>query len=299
MAQNPGGPQEKHNDFLAKAIANYDANTEDELTLQEDAIYSIIQTDESGWWYAMDSNLVSGWAPSNFLQKLDTKEQQKLIKEKTKNSDKDKQKNKQKKQKKNNNNNHNNNNVSGGKKSATKSKQQHKQQKQQQDSDKTKTFKIVDTKGNDVITLVSPKMNTNSNGKSDGFWDENKDNKAKKWRQLGGGKKWQHFTSENESKEKELKERDIEEEKKYESFEKPKFTTIGDPNPDPMAIFKNNNKPINEWSVNQLMDFLIKHPNTNNTFQLKSAVSYLNTQASKDVSLVCIIDLLFTGIPLH
>eukprot|EP01084_Bolivina_argentea_P056014 102571_1 len=59
-------------EFLCRAINDWCAQvTLDELTLKEGHIYYIMITSPSGWWYAVNEDGEDGWAPSQFLERVD------------------------------------------------------------------------------------------------------------------------------------------------------------------------------------------------------------------------------------
>merc|ERR1712228_600458 len=62
-------------EFYVRAITDYYGVAADELDLKESAIYTVIQTTESGWWYAIDEDGIDGWVPSNYLDKCSDEEQ--------------------------------------------------------------------------------------------------------------------------------------------------------------------------------------------------------------------------------
>ena len=70
--------QEKEEEFYVRAITDYYGVAADELDLKESAIYTVIQTTESGWWYAIDEDGIDGWVPSNYLDKCSEPEQREL-----------------------------------------------------------------------------------------------------------------------------------------------------------------------------------------------------------------------------
>ena len=69
---------EKEEEFYVRAITDYYGVAADELDLKESAIYTVIQTTESGWWYAIDEDGIDGWVPSNYLDKCSEQEQREL-----------------------------------------------------------------------------------------------------------------------------------------------------------------------------------------------------------------------------
>ena len=100
-------------DFYCEALTDYFGNG-DELDLKEGDIYLVIQESQSGWWYAIDSDGIDGWAPSNYLNKLNDNEQERLkleaqkqeeIERKEEEERKKEQKNNKKKKKNNIDNN--------------------------------------------------------------------------------------------------------------------------------------------------------------------------------------------------
>eukprot|EP01084_Bolivina_argentea_P258085 434953_1 len=72
---------QKNQRFYAKAIMDYIANDEDQLNIQENGIFYILEIVESGWWYGINEVGIDGWIPSNYLRKCDSKETQQLIKQ--------------------------------------------------------------------------------------------------------------------------------------------------------------------------------------------------------------------------
>ena len=62
-------------EFKCKAINDYSATVDDELDLKEGEIYTIMQKDPSGWWYAVNDNGDDGWVPSNYLEDASHKAQ--------------------------------------------------------------------------------------------------------------------------------------------------------------------------------------------------------------------------------
>lgn len=53
-------------DFYARALADYHANTQDELNLTENDVYLIIDCSDTGWWYGAHIEgfiIDEGWAP--------------------------------------------------------------------------------------------------------------------------------------------------------------------------------------------------------------------------------------------
>jgi len=65
-------------EFYVRAITDYYGVAADELDLKEGAVYTVIQTTESGWWYAIDEDGIDGWCPSNYLDKCTEQEQVEL-----------------------------------------------------------------------------------------------------------------------------------------------------------------------------------------------------------------------------
>jgi len=61
-AKGPSKPQ-------AKALYDYDATTNDELTFREGDILTILQKDPAGWWEG-ELNGQKGWIPANYVQEL-------------------------------------------------------------------------------------------------------------------------------------------------------------------------------------------------------------------------------------
>eukprot|EP01083_Nonionella_stella_P062209 161809_1 len=62
-------------EFYVRAITDYYGVAADELDLKESAIYTVIQTTSSGWWYAIDEDGIDGWVPSNYLDRVSDEEQ--------------------------------------------------------------------------------------------------------------------------------------------------------------------------------------------------------------------------------
>eukprot|EP00483_Globobulimina_turgida_P013562 UN13587 len=62
-------------EFYVRAITDYYGVAADELDLKENSIYTVIQTTESGWWYAIDEDGIDGWVPSNYLDRVSDEEQ--------------------------------------------------------------------------------------------------------------------------------------------------------------------------------------------------------------------------------
>merc|ERR1712176_890562 len=59
----------KNEEFDAVAINDYYASVIDELDLTENEEYTIMKTNSSGWWYAVDKHGGNGWVPSNYLRR--------------------------------------------------------------------------------------------------------------------------------------------------------------------------------------------------------------------------------------
>ena len=296
------GDKEKHNDFLAEALADYYAVADDELDLRTGEVYTIIEVSESGWWYALDNENIDGWVPSNYLEKLDAQAQQNYLEEQAEEAKKKKEEEERKKKekeekkrkkkeekekakaaKKNKNKNKNKNNGNNKNNSGNSDEKTDEHKQYGQTTDAQVTFSTVDAKGNKLTTETRPNSRSYAarNGVKSDNWGKKKDDEDNKKSHQWAWKN-KNFVSKDAAKEKEAKERDIEEEKKYASLERPKLTTVNEPDPNPLAKF--STKPVNEWSLDEIVDFLTKHPNTNNTFQLKSAIGYLNALVTKDVS---------------
>lgn len=73
-ADNDGNNTQKQNEeFTCRAINDYYASVADELDLKEGKYYTIMQTSESGWWYAVNEDGEDGWVPSMYLERTDNK----------------------------------------------------------------------------------------------------------------------------------------------------------------------------------------------------------------------------------
>eukprot|EP01083_Nonionella_stella_P028113 77425_1 len=76
MAEVSRSDQEE---FFARAVTDYYGAAADELDLKDGGIYTIIQTTENGWWFAVDfEHGIDGWVPSNYLEKVSVHEQSAL-----------------------------------------------------------------------------------------------------------------------------------------------------------------------------------------------------------------------------
>eukprot|EP00485_Elphidium_margaritaceum_P012424 CAMPEP_0202687288 /NCGR_PEP_ID=MMETSP1385-20130828/2985_1 /ASSEMBLY_ACC=CAM_ASM_000861 /TAXON_ID=933848 /ORGANISM="Elphidium margaritaceum" /LENGTH=830 /DNA_ID=CAMNT_0049342055 /DNA_START=33 /DNA_END=2525 /DNA_ORIENTATION=- len=84
--------QQQQQGFYVRAITDYYGVAADELDLNEGAIYSVIQTTESGWWYAIDGDGIDGWVPSNYLDKCTDAEQTELLEQQRKNAEQERRK---------------------------------------------------------------------------------------------------------------------------------------------------------------------------------------------------------------
>merc|ERR1712130_637289 len=63
------GVNQNNNGFYVKAVANRTATGEDQLDLNVNALFYILQTFDSGWWFGLNENGNDGWMPSNYLQR--------------------------------------------------------------------------------------------------------------------------------------------------------------------------------------------------------------------------------------
>eukprot|EP01083_Nonionella_stella_P127131 385075_1 len=63
-------PAPRTAEFWARAVSDYNASAENELDLREGDHYSVIDTTDDGWWYALDRDGVDGWCPSTYLDKV-------------------------------------------------------------------------------------------------------------------------------------------------------------------------------------------------------------------------------------
>eukprot|EP01083_Nonionella_stella_P072931 196860_1 len=79
-------------EFFVRAITDYYGVAADELDLKEGGVYTVIQTTESGWWYAIDEDGIDGWVPSNYLDKVSDAEQAQLREEHRKQAEMEAQK---------------------------------------------------------------------------------------------------------------------------------------------------------------------------------------------------------------
>jgi len=52
----------------ARALYNYDATVDTELTFKEGEFLTITEQDPSGWWYAMNDNGQEGFVPHNYVE---------------------------------------------------------------------------------------------------------------------------------------------------------------------------------------------------------------------------------------
>lgn len=59
--------------FEVVALNDYKADLASELSLTAGEAYTVLQTSESGWWYAADKNGETGWVPSNFVSVVEEK----------------------------------------------------------------------------------------------------------------------------------------------------------------------------------------------------------------------------------
>jgi len=57
--------------FEVQALDDYKAELASELSLVGGEQYTILQTDEQGWWYAANRDGETGWVPSNFVVRLE------------------------------------------------------------------------------------------------------------------------------------------------------------------------------------------------------------------------------------
>ncbi|ETO26715.1 nephrocystin 1-like protein, partial [Reticulomyxa filosa] len=71
MADSEKGDAMEEGGFQCTALTDYFSAAVDELDLRAGAIYTVIQTSPSGWWYAEDEDGQDGWVPSNYLVRLD------------------------------------------------------------------------------------------------------------------------------------------------------------------------------------------------------------------------------------
>ena len=68
-------------DFWAIAISDYNASAENELDLKEGHYYSVIDTSDGGWWYALDEDCIDGWSPATYLERVDPQKNAQLQRE--------------------------------------------------------------------------------------------------------------------------------------------------------------------------------------------------------------------------
>lgn len=63
------GPPRPSGKPQARALYDYDATTEDELTFREGDVITILQKDPAGWWEG-ELNGQKGWVPANYVQAI-------------------------------------------------------------------------------------------------------------------------------------------------------------------------------------------------------------------------------------
>merc|ERR1711862_342602 len=68
-AARGGGARGRPAKPQAKALYDYDATTDDELTFREGDIITILQKDPAGWWEG-ELNGQKGWVPANYVQEI-------------------------------------------------------------------------------------------------------------------------------------------------------------------------------------------------------------------------------------
>ena len=72
---------DQSDDFWAIAISDYNASAENELDLKEGHYYSVIDTSDGGWWYALDEDGIDGWSPATYLERVDQQKNAQLQRE--------------------------------------------------------------------------------------------------------------------------------------------------------------------------------------------------------------------------
>jgi len=81
MTDTQTGEPMEEGGFQCTALTDYFSAAMDELDLRAGAIYTIIQTSPSGWWYAEDEDGQDGWVPCNYLVRLEEAEEEDVAEE--------------------------------------------------------------------------------------------------------------------------------------------------------------------------------------------------------------------------
>ena len=309
MAQaNPTDNEQQ--EFYVRAITDYYGVAADELDLKEAAIYTVIQTTESGWWYAIDEDGIDGWVPSNYLEKCSEQEQIELRAEHKRQAAEEARKqaelaaagaydvapdeeldlmddaeddqkgasNKMKLELMKRANNF-------------RARQEAKQQAAKGDSNAQKKFEELEK---DRVSAqraqaaqnqykgrrnqqqkqqgTSKKKVENKQWKTDEQLVKESQNKNLKWKQEQEAKQ----AEARKQKVKMWKELTVEEMQKLDSY-RPELTSIK-PN-DAMNINDYASKSYEKWDVDELLHYLVINAESKNTFELKSIVGHLGKKA--------------------
>jgi len=65
--------------FQYIALFDYDARTNDDLTIKKSDLLEITSRKNSAWWKAKNENGQEGWIPSNYVAKRDSLESEPLV----------------------------------------------------------------------------------------------------------------------------------------------------------------------------------------------------------------------------
>ena len=300
-------------EFYVRAITDYYGVAADELDLKEQAIYTVIQTTESGWWYAIDEDGIDGWVPSNYLDKCSEQEQIELREQHRKQAEEEARKQEElaakgaydvyDKELDQMPDDDDDDSKAGGASNKMKlelmnrannfrARQEAKEQaakgdkEAQEKFDKLEEQRVKKKKQQAILNAEKYK------GRGDQTSDKNKKNGGKKV----SNKQWK--SDEEIAKEKEnkkLKWKKDQEEKQaaarrpqmFEELSEEEMKKLDSYRPDLITIEINSNMNINNyssksyqtWDVNELLHYLTINASSKNTYELKSIVGYLGKKA--------------------